>query len=67
MLTNGFQKKKMKEKPSRRFLFNENLRRNQLNLKTSYHKITNLNAGKKLVQQIDNLKNNDINTIVITL
>ncbi len=46
------------------FFFNENLRRNQLNLKTSYHKITNLNAGKKLVQQVDNLKNNNVNTIV---
>ena len=46
------------------FFFNENLRRNHLNLKSSYHKITNLNAGKRLVQQIDNLKNNDINTIV---
>ena len=46
------------------FFFNENLRRNHLNLKSSYHKITNLNTGKRLVQQIDNLKNNDINTIV---
>ena len=46
------------------FFFNENLKRNHLNLKSSYHKITNLNAGKRLVQQIDNLKNNDINTIV---
>ena len=46
------------------FFLNENLKRNQLNLKSSYHKITNLNAGKKLVQQIDNLKNNDISTIV---
>ncbi len=46
------------------YFLNENLKRNQLNLKSSYHKITNLNAGKKLVQQIDNLKNNDINTIV---
>ena len=46
------------------FFLNENLRSNQLILKSSYHKITNLNAGKKLVQQIDNLKNNDISTIV---
>ena len=46
------------------FFLNENLRRHQLNIKSSYHKITNLNAGKKLVQQIDNLKHNQLNTIV---
>ena len=45
------------------FFFNENLRRNHLNLKSSYHKITNLNAGKRLVQQIDNLKNNNLVTL----
>ena len=46
------------------FFLNDNLRRHQLNIKSSYHKITNLNAGKKLVQQIDNLKHNQLNTIV---
>ena len=46
------------------FFLNENLRRQQINIKSSYHKITNLNAGKKLVQQIDNLKHNQLNTIV---
>ena len=46
------------------FFLNENLRRHQLNIKSSYHKITNLNAGKKLVQQIDNLNHNQLNTIV---
>ena len=28
------------------FFLNENLRRQQINIKSSYHKITNLNAGK---------------------
>ena len=46
------------------FFLNENLRHHQLNIKSSYHKITNLNAGKKLVQQIDNLNHNQLNTIV---
>ena len=46
------------------FFLNENLRRQQINIKSSYHKITNLNAGKKLVQQIENLKHNQLNTIV---
>jgi len=32
--------------------------------KISYNKITNLNAGKKLVEQFSNLLNNDLNIIV---
>ncbi|MCX7549524.1 bifunctional response regulator/alkaline phosphatase family protein [Xanthomarina sp. F2636L] len=33
-------------------------------LKTEYHKITNLKAGKKLVENFKNLKNNDLSVIV---
>jgi len=46
------------------FLLNENLRRNSLNLKSSYHKITNLNKGKKLLNEFNNLLQNNLNTIV---
>ncbi|SRR5690554_5929223 len=35
-----------------------------LNLKHSYHKITNLNAGKKLVENFSNLAVNQLNVIV---
>ncbi|WCO03113.1 T9SS response regulator signal transducer PorX [Psychroserpens ponticola] len=34
------------------------------NLKTSYHKITNLKAGKKLVENFKSLKDNDLSVIV---
>ena len=34
------------------------------NLKTDYHKITNLQAGKKLVENFKSLKNNDLTVIV---
>jgi len=34
------------------------------NLKTEYHKITNLKAGKKLVENFKTLKNNDLSVIV---
>ncbi|WP_033958567.1 bifunctional response regulator/alkaline phosphatase family protein [Psychroserpens jangbogonensis] len=34
------------------------------NLKTSYHKITNLRAGKKLVENFKSLKDNDLSVIV---
>jgi hypothetical protein len=34
------------------------------NLKTSYHKITNLKAGKKLVENFKTLKDNDLSVIV---
>ena len=46
------------------FLLDENLRRNSLNLKSSYHKITNLNKGKKLLNEFNNLLQNNLNTIV---
>jgi len=46
------------------FLLNENIKRNHLNVKMSYNKITQLNAGKKLVNQFSNLLQNDFNTIV---
>ncbi len=41
-----------------------NLKRNGKNVKWSYHKITNLEAGKKLVDQFNNLKDNQLNVIV---
>ncbi len=34
------------------------------NLKTEYHKITNLQSGKKLVENFKTLKNNDLSVIV---
>lgn len=34
------------------------------NLKTEYHKITNLKSGKKLVENFKSLKNNDLTVIV---
>ncbi|RXJ51296.1 T9SS response regulator signal transducer PorX [Gelidibacter gilvus] len=34
------------------------------NLKTEYHKITNLQSGKKLVENFKSLKNNDLSVIV---
>ena len=46
------------------YFLNENLKRNFINLKSSYNKITHLNAGKKLVSNLENLKNNQLNTIV---
>lgn len=41
-----------------------NLKRNGLDIKASYNKITNLNAGKKLVDNFNNLMNNQLNVIV---
>ena len=41
-----------------------NLANNNLTCKTSYNKITNLDAGKKLVSNFNNLLNNDFNVIV---
>jgi CheY-like chemotaxis protein len=43
---------------------NANLSNNGINCKTSYNKITNLDAGKKLVNNFSNLLNNDFNVIV---
>jgi CheY-like chemotaxis protein len=41
-----------------------NLKRHGKNIRFSYHKVTNLAAGKKLVQNIPNLLNNELNAIV---
>lgn len=41
-----------------------NLKRNGKNVKWSYNKITNLDAGKRLVDQMNNLKSNQLNVIV---
>ncbi|HMG93814.1 MAG TPA: bifunctional response regulator/alkaline phosphatase family protein [Chryseolinea sp.] len=40
------------------------LRRNNLNVKTSYHKIKNLEEGRDLVDTVNNLFKNDLNVIV---
>jgi CheY-like chemotaxis protein len=40
------------------------LKRLGLNIKQDYFKITNLNAGKKLVENFKSLKNNDLVTVV---
>jgi CheY-like chemotaxis protein len=45
-------------------LFDEQLKRFGKNLKTSYNKILNLEAGKKLYENISNLMTNDFNIIV---
>lgn len=41
-----------------------NLKRNNKDYKTSYNKITNLNLGKKLVDNFNQLENNHLNVIV---
>ncbi|MDH4090013.1 MAG: PglZ domain-containing protein [Cyclobacteriaceae bacterium] len=40
------------------------LRRNNLNIKRSYHKIKNLEEGRSLVDTVNNLFQNDLNVIV---
>ena len=45
-------------------LLETNLKRNNINKKFSYNKITNLNGGKKLVDTFSNLLQNDFNVIV---
>ena len=45
-------------------LFEEQLKRHGKNLKTSYNKILNLEAGKRLSDNISNLMTNDFNVIV---
>lgn len=45
-------------------LFKEQLRRYGRDIKFSYHKILNLNAGRKLVDSLSNLLQNDLNVIV---
>ena len=45
-------------------LMREQLKRNGKDVKMSYHKITNLNAGKKLADSISNLMQNKLNIIV---
>ena len=46
------------------FFLLENLKRNAIGIKSSYHKITNLNKGKKLLNNFNNLLQNSLNTIV---
>lgn len=45
-------------------LLESNLKRLGSNIKMSYNKITNLNAGRKLADQFNNLLSNDLNVIV---
>lgn len=45
-------------------LLEKNLQRLGKNIKHSYHKITNLNQGKKLVDQFSNLLRNQLNVVV---
>lgn len=45
-------------------LFNENLKRYGIDIKTSYTKVLNLSSGKKLVDSLPNLLNYNFNTIV---
>jgi len=45
-------------------LLHEQLKRIGKNIKTGYHKILNLTAGKKLVDQFSNLESNALNVIV---
>lgn len=45
-------------------LLGENLRRFGINIKYSYHKILNLQAGKKLAENMNNLSGNKLNVIV---
>ena len=40
------------------------LRRNSLNIKTSYHKIINIAQGRSLVDNLNNLSKNDLNVVV---
>jgi CheY-like chemotaxis protein len=40
------------------------LKKNNLNIKASYHKIKHVNQGKQLVDNINNLLTNDLNVIV---
>jgi len=43
---------------------NKQLRRNNMNIKSSYHKIKKLEEGRDLADSINNLFNNDLNVIV---
>ena len=45
-------------------LLKENIQRNHLNIKHSYHKILNNDQGQRLSENFNNLMNNDLNVIV---
>jgi CheY-like chemotaxis protein len=45
-------------------LLEEQLKRLAINIKLGYHKVTNLDAGKKLNEKFNQLENNDLNVIV---
>jgi CheY-like chemotaxis protein len=44
--------------------FQKNLIRHNLNIKTSYHKVLNMNYGKKMIDNLPNLLQNKLNIIV---
>ena len=45
-------------------LINELIKREGVSFKTSFNKILNLDSGKKLVDKIDDLMNNDLNIVI---
>lgn len=45
-------------------LLEKNLKRNNLNFKCSYHKITQVQQGRSLVDQVNNMMTNPLNVIV---
>lgn len=44
--------------------FQKNLTRHNINIKTSYHKVLNMNYGKKMIDNLPNLLQNKLNIIV---
>ncbi len=44
--------------------FQKNLARHNINIKTSYHKVLNVNYGKKMIDNLPNLLQNKLNIIV---
>jgi CheY-like chemotaxis protein len=45
-------------------LLQENLKRYGFNLKTTYHKVLNVQYGKKMIESLPNMMNNDLNVVV---
>lgn len=45
-------------------LLKENLKRYGLNLKTTYHKVLNAQYGKRMIENLSNMLQNDLNVIV---
>ncbi len=45
-------------------LLQENLKRFGFNLKTTYHKVLNVQYGKRMIENLPNMLNNDLNVVV---